>query len=84
MNKKILINICFLLPLIINRVSANQKVNKMGISNLSIIWGPTLFGSCNTGKADGPETEQFIDMKYQCKVVEVILSNCYAIFDPDS
>lgn len=56
----------------------------MGISNLSIIWGPTLFGGCNTSKTDGSETDQFIDMKYQCKVVEVILSNCYAIFDPDS
>jgi len=68
----------------LDRVSANQKVNKMGISNLSIIWGPTLFGSCNTAKSDGSEADQFIDMKYQCKVVEVILSNCYAIFDPDS
>ncbi|ORX56094.1 RhoGAP-domain-containing protein [Piromyces finnis] len=68
----------------LDRVSANQKVNKMGISNLSIIWGPTLFGSCSSTKSDGPEADQFIDMKYQCKVVEVILSNCYAIFDPDS
>jgi len=68
----------------LDRVQANQKINKMGISNLSIIWGPTLFGSCNTAKSDGSESDQFIDMKYQCKVVEVILSNCYAIFDPDS
>ncbi|KAL6630167.1 RhoGAP-domain-containing protein [Neocallimastix californiae] len=68
----------------LDRIQANQKVNKMGISNLSIIWGPTLFGGCNTSKSDGPENEQYIDMKYQCKVVEVILSNCYAIFDPDS
>jgi len=68
----------------LDRVQANQKVNKMGISNLSIIWGPTLFGGCNTSKSDGSDPDQFIDMKYQCKVVEVILSNCYAIFDPDS
>ncbi|KAG4100936.1 RhoGAP-domain-containing protein [Neocallimastix lanati (nom. inval.)] len=68
----------------LDRVQANQKVNKMGISNLSIIWGPTLFGGCNMSKSDGSEADQFIDMKYQCKVVEVILSNCYAIFDPDS
>lgn len=68
----------------LDRVQANQKINKMGISNLSIIWGPTLFGSCNTAKSEGSESDQFFDMKYQCKVVEVILSNCYAIFDPDS
>ncbi|ORX77759.1 RhoGAP-domain-containing protein [Anaeromyces robustus] len=65
----------------LDRIQSNQKVNKMGISNLSIIWGPTLFCGCNMSNTD---PEQFIDMKYQCKVIEVILSNCYAIFDPDS
>jgi len=60
-----------------SRVQSRQTENKMGISNLAIVWGPTLVG----GSAD--PTSTFSDMQYQCKVVEVILSNYYVIFDQD-
>ena len=38
----------------------------MGISNLAIAWGPTLFGN-RRGEGDAVN-----DIQYQCKVIEVI------------
>ena len=61
----------------LNRVQANQHYNKMGISNLSIVWGPTLMGG-------GDQSDPLQDMHLQVKIMEVILTNFYVFFDPDS
>ncbi|RKF74614.1 RHO GTPase-activating protein RGD1 [Golovinomyces cichoracearum] len=63
------------LVLHLNRVQENSSTNRMNISNLAIVFGPTLMGA---------NTESNIqNAGWQVKVVENILQNCYQIFDDD-
>ncbi|ORY11564.1 RhoGAP-domain-containing protein, partial [Neocallimastix californiae] len=77
------------------KVQSHQTLNKMNISNLSIIWGPILLDNSNNSIIINPEDEShestadlpsdsLIDFQYKCKVVEVILANYLIIFDPES
>lgn len=59
----------------LHRVQDNSKINRMNISNLAIVFGPTLMG-VNTGS-------NIQNAGWQVKVIETILSNCYQIFDDD-
>ncbi|ODQ50564.1 RhoGAP-domain-containing protein [Saitoella complicata NRRL Y-17804] len=68
-NYGILRYLCFHL----HRVQQNEAANKMPITNLAIVFGPTLMGS---GGA-------VADMGWQCRVVETILSYCYDIFESE-
>lgn len=60
----------------LNRVQQNQQFNRMGISNLAIVWGPTLMGG-------GDQSDPVADLQWQCKVVEIVLTNFYVIFDDE-
>ncbi|TQS35880.1 hypothetical protein Golomagni_03686 [Golovinomyces magnicellulatus] len=63
------------LVLHLNRVQESSSINRMNISNLAIVFGPTLMGA---------NTESNIqNAGWQVKVVENILQNCYQIFDDD-
>ncbi|KAF9430731.1 hypothetical protein BGZ94_004500 [Podila epigama] len=62
----------------LNRIQANQAVNKMGASNLGLIFGPTLTSSSGGGAVD-----ELVDMGLQCRIIETLLSNYGAIFDID-
>ncbi|KAF9934392.1 hypothetical protein FBU30_002216 [Linnemannia zychae] len=65
----------------LNKVQANQEVNKMGASNLGLIFGPTL---CSTsGGANGDAVNDLADMGLQCRIVESLLNNYDAIFEID-
>nr|KAJ3422486.1 hypothetical protein HK105_007865 [Polyrhizophydium stewartii] len=58
------------------RVRCNESENKMTITNLGIVWGPTLM--------DPPDaTSDAMDLKFQSKVVETIVGNFEHIFDMD-
>ncbi|KAL1923223.1 uncharacterized protein VTP21DRAFT_9599 [Calcarisporiella thermophila] len=59
----------------LDKIQQNQRHNKMGISNLAVIWGPNLLGA--TGE------EALADMGNQCRVVEIILENYAVIFEAD-
>ncbi|KAF8928598.1 hypothetical protein BGZ47_001521 [Haplosporangium gracile] len=63
----------------LNKVQANQEVNKMGASNLGLIFGPTL---TNTS-GDGDAVTNLADMGLQCRIIEALLNNYGAIFDID-
>ncbi|KAG0206326.1 hypothetical protein BGX28_002227 [Mortierella sp. GBA30] len=63
----------------LNRVQANQAVNKMGASNLGLIFGPTL--TSTSGGAGGDAVSDLADMGLQCRVIETLLNNYGAIFD---
>ncbi|KAG5459476.1 MAG: Rho GTPase activation protein [Olpidium bornovanus] len=61
----------------LHAVQAHQRHNRMGVSNLGIIFGPTLMGS-------PPAAADLLnDMTHQCRVVETILENYRLIFEPD-
>ncbi|KAG0026325.1 hypothetical protein BGZ81_006458 [Podila clonocystis] len=62
----------------LNRIQANQAVNKMGASNLGLIFGPTLTSSSGGGAVD-----DLVDMGLQCRIIETLLANYGAIFDID-
>ncbi|KAF9093860.1 hypothetical protein BGX23_002840 [Mortierella sp. AD031] len=66
----------------LNKVQANQVVNKMGASNLGLIFGPTLT-STSGGAAGGDAVTDLADMGLQCRIVESLLNNYGAIFDID-
>ncbi|KAL1916248.1 uncharacterized protein VTP21DRAFT_5865 [Calcarisporiella thermophila] len=59
----------------LDRVQQHSDENKMTISNLAIVWGPTLLGL----RGDDRLTE----MQFQCKVVEVVLENYRVIFESE-
>lgn len=59
----------------LNRVQENSSINRMNISNLAIVFGPTLMGA-STGS-------NIQNAGWQVKVVDTILQNCYQIFDDD-
>ncbi|ANB13929.1 Rgd1p [Sugiyamaella lignohabitans] len=56
------------------RVQTREASNRMSISNLAIVWGPTLMSS----SLNNPE-----DMALEASVIETILVNAYTIFDAD-
>ncbi|KAF9202594.1 hypothetical protein BGZ59_002079 [Podila verticillata] len=62
----------------LNRIQANQAINKMGASNLGLIFGPTLTSSSGGGAVD-----DLADMGLQCRIIETLLANYGAIFDID-
>lgn len=59
----------------LNRVQENSTVNRMNISNLAIVFGPSLMGA-NTGS-------NIQNAGWQVKVVDTILQNCFQIFEDD-
>lgn len=63
----------------LNKVQANQEVNKMGTSNLGLIFGPTLTSTSGGGDA----VTELADMGLQCRIIESLLNNYSAIFDID-
>ncbi|KAG0291427.1 hypothetical protein BGZ97_005880 [Linnemannia gamsii] len=63
----------------LNKVQANQEVNKMGASNLGLIFGPTLTSTSGGGDA----VTELADMGLQCRIIESLLNNYGAIFDID-
>ncbi|KAG9247403.1 hypothetical protein BJ878DRAFT_556259 [Calycina marina] len=58
----------------LNRVAEQSHSNRMGIGNLSIVFGPTLMGD---------KSADLQSSAWQVRVVETILNNCYQIFDDD-
>ena len=64
------------LKILFKRVQENEEDNKMGVQNLSVVWGPNLLYPKNNdlNKSSG-------DFRLQAKVVETILANYIAIFD---
>lgn len=56
------------------RVQEREAINRMNITNLGIVWGPTLMATdySNVG-----------EMAVQGRVVETILANAYAIFEAE-
>ncbi|KAJ3086797.1 hypothetical protein HK102_012447 [Quaeritorhiza haematococci] len=74
------------------KVQQNESENKMGIANLSIIWGPTLMDGPPAATRSSSEISSMAgsaditvmmgaDMKYQSKVVEIVLANFNTIFE---
>ncbi|KAF9906944.1 hypothetical protein EC991_011418 [Linnemannia zychae] len=63
----------------LNKVQANQEVNKMGASNLGLIFGPTL--TSTSGGSIGGDVTDLADMGLQCRIIESLLNNYGAIFD---
>ncbi|RXK35170.1 GTPase activating protein [Tremella mesenterica] len=59
----------------LNRIRQNSSVNQMSISNLSIVFGPTLLGA--PPEQGGLNLEH---MSYQCKAIETILERYHEIF----
>jgi hypothetical protein len=59
----------------LDRVSKHEATNSMSISNLAIVFGPTLIGP-------PPEDANLVlqDMRWQCKAVETILEHYAEIF----
>ncbi|KAJ3178285.1 hypothetical protein HK101_010148 [Irineochytrium annulatum] len=58
------------------KVQQNEPENKMGVQNLSIVWGPTLMDSPD----ENPDPSE---LKQQSRVLETILANFERIFEPD-
>ncbi|PRT52745.1 RHO GTPase-activating protein RGD1 [Wickerhamiella sorbophila] len=56
------------------RVQERESINRMNITNLGIVWGPTLMATdySNVG-----------EMAIQGRVVETVLANAYAIFEAE-
>lgn len=56
------------------RVQERESINRMNITNLGIVWGPTLMATdySNVG-----------EMAIQGRVVESVLANAYAIFEAE-
>jgi len=80
----------------LQRISQNEAVNQMSISNLAIVFGPTLFGY-NPGPAPGPQGGQggpvvngggggggILDTGHQNRAVETILEHYTDIFVEES
>ncbi|KAG9288682.1 hypothetical protein G9A89_004301 [Geosiphon pyriformis] len=81
----------------LDKVVANQKINKMGVQNLAIVFGPTLLraplvspitsvsstASLNMMPLNTVDGIGLNDMGWQCKVVETILDNYRVIFVQD-
>jgi Rho GTPase-activating protein RGD1 len=63
------------LVLHLNRVQENSSANRMSVSNLAIVFGPTLMGANSGGNIQ--------DAAWQVRVIETILSNTLQIFDDD-
>ncbi|KAG0380204.1 hypothetical protein BGX24_009632 [Mortierella sp. AD032] len=66
----------------LNKVQANQELNKMGASNLGLIFGPTLT-STSGGATGGDAVTDLADMGLQCRIIEALLNNYGAIFDTE-
>jgi hypothetical protein len=64
------------LTLHLHRVIERASVNRMGASNLAVVFGPTLMGMGGPGG-------NFGDSAWQCRVIQTVLDNCYQIFDDD-
>lgn len=60
----------------LDKVRSEESVNQMSVSNLAIVFGPTLLspppGLAESGAA-GPGGVHLQDMSFQCKAVETIL-----------
>lgn len=56
------------------RVQERDSVNRMTVSNLGIVWGPTLMDTDYTNVGE---------MAVQSRVIETILINAYAIFEAE-
>lgn len=68
-----------LTPPLFSRIRAEEKTNQMSASNLSIVFGPTLFRQPPEG--GGGEGMTMADlMSFQCKAVETILLKYEDIF----
>nr|ASF90216.1 hypothetical protein SPAR03590 [Bartheletia paradoxa] len=59
------------------KVLEHEEENGMSVSNLSIVFGPTLLGDAT---ADGAPSFSLPDIQVQCKAIEVILTHYAAIF----
>ncbi|WVQ93029.1 hypothetical protein IAU59_000092 [Kwoniella sp. CBS 9459] len=59
----------------LDRVRRNESVNQMSVSNLSIVFGPTLLGA--PPEEGGLNLEH---MSFQCKAIETILEKYSEIF----
>ncbi|KAK9470204.1 rho GTPase [Dipodascopsis tothii] len=62
------------------RVQDRYHRNRMSISNLGIVWGPSLLEGNSQG---GHWNNRVEDLAYYNVIVETILANCYSIFDPE-
>lgn len=56
------------------RVQELQNVNHMGFSELGVVWGPVLMGT---------DYSKLGEMPAQSQIVEIIVSNAYAIFEAE-
>lgn len=72
------------LSLHLHRVAQRSDKNKMTISNLAIVFAPTLMGQqgATNGQSNGMSAD-IADAGWQAKVVETILTNTLQIFDDD-
>lgn len=61
----------------LDKVQKQGSINSMTISNLAIVFGPTLFRP-----PPGQEASSLADMSWQCKSIETILTHYEAIFVP--
>lgn len=58
------------MPLYYHRIQKKGSINSMNISNLAIVFGPTLFRP-----PPGEEANALADMSWQCKSIETILNH---------
>ncbi|PWN97700.1 GTPase activating protein [Tilletiopsis washingtonensis] len=65
----------------LDKIRSEHESNQMSISNLAIVFGPTLLSPPpGTAGGEGPGGVHLQDMSFQCKAVETILERYAAIF----
>lgn len=76
------------LMLHLDRVAQHAGANRMCVSNLSIVFGPTLMHgglAAGGGNADPNSPNSRLDsvneIQHQCKIAEIILKTCRIIFE---
>jgi hypothetical protein len=57
------------------KVAANSNVNQMRPKNLTIIFGPSLFGTLEVNKPESPNQPGL-----QIAIIELLIANCQFLF----
>lgn len=60
----------------LTKVTAHSEINKMEVRNMAIVFGPTLVRTAGDNMMS-----MVTDMAQQCKIIELMLSNCEWFFN---